>query len=74
MLRLKPRPTKITLSSSFEIETDLLFSALFAVAADFGAGHGDFDAAVFFDLFFQLFVERGLEFADRPHFRQATWM
>jgi hypothetical protein len=45
-------------------ETALLFSALFAVAADFGARRGYVDAAVFFDLLFQLLVQVRLEFAD----------
>ena len=35
---------------------DLFFSALFAVAADFGARCGDLDAAILFDLLFQFFV------------------
>jgi len=46
----------------------LFFSAIFAVAADFGARRGDVDAAIFFDLLFQLFVQRGLEFADGAAF------
>jgi hypothetical protein len=34
-----------------------LLPAVFAVAADFGARHGDFDAAVLLDLLLQFFVE-----------------
>jgi len=33
-------------------------------AADFGAGDGDLDFAIAGDLFLELFVETGLEFAD----------
>ncbi len=35
---------------------------MFAVAPDFGSGDRDFDAAVFRDLLFQFFVERGFKF------------
>ena len=38
--------------------------AIVADAADFGAGDGHLDFAVAGDLFFELFVETGLEFAD----------
>jgi hypothetical protein len=51
----------------FEIE--LLFAALFAVAAYFRARGGDGDPAIFFDLLFQLLVERRLELADRSAFQ-----
>ncbi len=47
----------------------LFFPALFAVAADFGARRRDVDAAVSFDLFFQLFVEFRLELADGSAFQ-----
>jgi hypothetical protein len=43
---------------------ELLFPALVAVAADFGASSGDFDRAIFFDLLFKLFVNFGFKFAD----------
>jgi hypothetical protein len=47
----------------------LLFSAFIAVAAYLGSGGGDLDGAIFLDLFFQLFVDFGFEFADRAAFQ-----
>jgi hypothetical protein len=47
----------------------VLFAAVLAVAAYFCAGYGDFYAAVVLDLFFQFFVEFGLEFADFSAFQ-----
>ena len=41
-----------------------LTAAIFADAADFGAGDGDFDAAIVGDLTFQLLEEAGFKFAD----------
>jgi len=38
--------------------------AIVADAADFGAGDGDLHVEVAGDLFFELFVEAGFEFAD----------
>jgi len=61
----KRRP-RITGTKWFFAEEVLLLSALFAVAADFGARRGDFDAAISFDLFLQLLVKLRLEFADGP--------
>jgi hypothetical protein len=55
----------------FNVETSacLFFPALFTVAADFGSCRGDLDAAVFFDLLFQFFVEVRLEFTDGSAFQ-----
>jgi hypothetical protein len=41
-----------------------LAAAIFADAADFGAGYGDFHAAIVGDLTFQLLEEVGFKFAD----------
>jgi hypothetical protein len=50
----------------------LLFSALFAIAADFRARGGDLDAAVFFDLFFQFFIQLRLKLADGSAFQAGN--
>ena len=47
----------------------VLLAALFAIAADFGAGHGDFDFAILLDLLHEFFVEEGFEFADFSAFQ-----
>lgn len=46
--------------------------ALFAIAADLGARRSDLDAAIFFDLLFQLLVEMRLELADRSAFQACN--
>ena len=47
----------------------VLPAAFFAIAADFGAGHGDFEFAILFDLLHEFFVEEGFEFADFSAFQ-----
>jgi hypothetical protein len=46
-----------------------LLAAVFAVAADFGAGHRDFDIAILLDLLLQFFVEVGFKFAHFAAFQ-----
>ena len=50
------------------ISTGLLRLAIQAIAAHFRSGHGNFDAAIAFDLLLQLFVEAAFELA---HFAAA---